>query len=499
VKRTDSISRNRDSYPARLLRALCSAIIPGLGQLAAGVRRRGLVLLGIFLVVSLVGIVIVLRGTGVILGYVVQPKVLLALFFVDVGIMLVRLFAVIDAWLTAKVGALKAVRPSARKMGLTGVGLVLILLLTIAPHAVAGYYTLVSRNLLTSVFVGNHAGSSSTTQPSTAAVGSVGTASLHLDSTQRLTILLIGTDAGYARTGARADSINVATVDLKTGNVAVFGIPRNTAEVPLGKKTAAALKRATYPGIINSLYTVASQYPKIAPNGGDPGAEAIRETASLMLGIPIDYYAVVNLLGLVDMVNAVGGIDINVGTRLHIWTPGLAPGDPEHSYYLSPGIHHFNGVQALDYARSRIDADDYARMRRQRCTLMALLYQNGLAKLTLSFPKIASALEKSVRTSIPIDALPQLINLRGRLKTTQMISLGLGPPDYVGGLNAAGYNIPNIPAIRNAVQAIIADPAKWIADHAQSATTGSSSQSATTGSSSQSATAGSSDCYRVGN
>jgi LCP family protein required for cell wall assembly len=268
-------------------------------------------------------------------------------------------------------------------------------------------------------------------------------------------------------------------VDLKTGNVAMFGIPRNTAETPLGKKTAAALKKTTYHDIINSLYTAGSQHPEIATDGGDPGAEAIQETASLMLGIPIDYYAVVNLLGLVDMVNAVGGIDINVGIRLHLWTPGLAPGDPEHDYYLSPGIHHLDGVHALDFARSRIDADDYARMRRQRCVLMALLYQNGLAKLTLNFPKIASALQKSVVTNIPVGALPQLIGMRGKLKTSDMISVGFGPPDYITGQNAAGYNIPNLPVIRNSVQAVITDPVQWIADQPPSTT------------------AGPGDCYRV--
>jgi polyisoprenyl-teichoic acid--peptidoglycan teichoic acid transferase len=475
VSRTDNHSRGRDSYPARLLRAFCSAIIPGMGQLAAGVRRRGLFLLGIFLVVSLAGVVMVLRGTGAILDYAVQPKVLMTLFFVNIVIMLVRIFSVIDAWSTAKVGALRPVRLSRRKAALTGVGLVLILLLTIAPHAVAGYYTIVSHNLLTSVFAGKDARSSSTTLVSTGASSPADTLPLHLESNQRLTILLIGTDAGYGRAGARADSINVATIDLKTGNVAVFGIPRNMAEIPLGKKTAAALKKTTYHDIINSLYTAGSQHPEIAPDGGDPGAEAVQETASLMLGIPIDYYAVVNLLGLVDMVNAVRGIDINVATRLHIWTPGLAPGDPNHDYYISPGVHHLDGVHALDYARSRIDADDYARMRRQRCVLMALLYQNGLAKLTLSFPKIASALQKSVVTSIPVSALPQLINLRGKPKTTGMIAVGLGPPTYITGQNAAGYNIPNIPVIRSTVRAIITDPVKWVADHPESATAGSSS------------------------
>ena len=496
MRRTDQNSRGRDSYPARLLRALCSAIIPGVGQLVAGARRRGLVLIGVFVVVTLAGFVIVLRGTSFILDYVVQPKVLIVLLLVNIVILLVRMFSVIDAWFTGKAGALKPVRLSARKATLTGVGLVLLLVLTVTPHVVVGYYTIVSHSLLTSVFAGDDAKTSSTQAP-TGLVSSSGAVPLHHASTQRLTILLIGTDAGYGRAGARADSINVASVDLKTGNVAVFGIPRNTAETPLGKKTAAALKTTTYHDIINSLYTIGSQHPEIARDGGDPGAEAVQETASLMLGIPIDYYVVVNLSGLIDMVNAVGGININVPTRLHIWTPGLRPGDPDHDYYISAGTHHLDGVHALDYARSRRDADDYARMGRQRCVLMALLYQNGLAKLTLDFPKIASALQKSVVTSIPVSALPQLINLRGNLKTTQMIAVGLGPPDYISGRNTAGYNIPDVSVIKDTVHEIISDPAQWVADHSQGTTAGSNSQGTTAGSNSQGTTAGSSECYKV--
>ena len=261
-------------------------------------------------------------------------------------------------------------------------------------------------------------------------------------------------------------------MDLQTGNVAVFGIPRNTAETPLGKKTSAALKEKTYHDTINSLYTAASRHPEIATDGGDPGAEAVRETASLMLGIPIDYYVVVNLMGLVDMVDAFGGIDVNVGARLHLWTPGLTPDDPEHDYYLDPGIHHLDGLQALDFARSRKDADDYARMGRQRCVLMGLLYQNSLAKLTLGFPNIAAALQKNVTTDIPVGALPQLVKLRSTVNAGEMISLGLGPPDYVTDLNSDGYNIPNTELIKSAVQEIITHPDRWIADHSQPTTGG---------------------------
>jgi polyisoprenyl-teichoic acid--peptidoglycan teichoic acid transferase len=489
-------SRPRDSYPAKLLRALYSAIIPGVGQLVAGVKRRGFVLLAIFVVVSLAGIVILTRGTDAILTWVVQPKVLLSLLWVNIVIMLVRMFAVIDAWMTPKLGTMKPKRPSNSGVFATGVGLALILVLTVAPHAVAGYYTLVSHDLLTSVFAGNEStttssstsvastsggatdtssvssstsGSSSTSQSTSTSKSTTTTTTVPLKNSQRITVLLIGTDAGYGRTGARADSINIASLDMTTGNVAMFGIPRNTAETPLGPKTAKALKTTTYHEIINSLYTAASKHPEIAADGGDPGAEALLETASLMLGIPIDYYVVVNMLGLADMVDAFGGVDINLKQALHITYAPLNPGEPKKSYVFKVGVNHLDGLEALAFARDRADSSDYVRMGRQRCVLLGLLYQNGAAGLTLKFPKIAAALEKNVKTDIPVGVLPQLLKMRSKIKTSEMISIGFVPPDYISGQNAQGYNKPNLPLIKQTVKTVLQHPDQWLASHPVSA------------------------------
>jgi polyisoprenyl-teichoic acid--peptidoglycan teichoic acid transferase len=477
-------SRPRDSYPARLLRALYSAIIPGVGQLVAGVRRRGFILLGIFLVLSLVGIIILTRGIDTIASWVVQPKVLMALLWVNLAVTLVRLFAVIDAWLTAKAGTLKPVRPSGPGMLLTGVGLVLILIFTVAPHAVAGYYTLVSHRLITTVFddgngskptttttrtasssggsTGSTSGSGTTTQTS---VTSTTAAPVDWGSDGRLTVLLIGSDAGYGRTGARTDSMNVLTIDTKSGNVAMFGLPRNTGDTPLGKKTSAALGMKTYPDLLNSLYAAASAHPEIAPDGGDPGAVALMETASLIVGIPIDYYAMVDMMGLVDMVNALGGIDVNLKTALHITYAPLNPGESKKSYTFNVGVNHLDGLEALAYARDRSDSDDYVRMGRQRCVLMAMLYQNSVTKLTLKFPKIAAALEKSVTTDLPLSTLSELIKLRSKVKTNEMITLGFTPPDWISGYNAKHTNVLDFPKVRAAVKSILADPQAWVAAH----------------------------------
>jgi LCP family protein required for cell wall assembly len=484
----------RDSYPARLLRALYSAIVPGVGQLAAGVRGRGLVMLGIFLALTVAGIIIFLQGTDAVLSYLVRPSVLLAIFVLDIVVLLVRVAAVWDAWRTPKLGAPDPVRPSRTGMAILIAGLVLVFAFTVAPHVAAGYYTLVSRDLLTSVFDGEGT-SSTTTAGATASTaghgdtsttrpgGSTGTTSgssttgatapggtttsvapLDLGGDRRITLLLIGVDETYWRTEVFADSINVATLNLDTGQVAMFGIPRNMVRIPLGQKTAEALGVATFSGLYHALYGEALKHPEIAPNG-NPGAEAIRESAELILGLPIDYYVVVNMLGLVDMVEAFGGVDIKLTSTMHITYHEIIQGEGEQSYVFEAGVNHLNGRQALAFARNRRDSNDYIRMGRQRCVLLGLLYQNSPSGLLLKLPKIAAAIKKNVDTNIPLDALPELIRMRGDIRTDNMIAIGFVPPDYVLYLSEQGYGIPHIALINRTVEAALTDPDRWLRDN----------------------------------
>ena len=93
------------------------------------------------------------------------------------------------------------------------------------------------------------------------------------------------------------------------------------------------------------------------------------------------------MMGLVDMVDALGGIDVNLKKALHITYHSLAEGEPKKSYTFNVGVNHLDGLEALAYARDRSDSDDYVRMGRQRCVIMAMLYQNSVAKLTLQIPE----------------------------------------------------------------------------------------------------------------
>ena len=181
--------------------------------------------------------------------------------------------------------------------------------------------------------------------------------------------------------------------------------------------------------------------------------------------------------GLADLVDAFGGVDINLKSALHITYAPLEAGEKKTSYTFNVGTNHLDGLEALAYARDRSDSSDYTRMGRQRCVLMGLLYQNSVTSSTLKFPKIAAAIEKSVHTNIPVSALPQLIKMRNKVNAGQMISVGFTPPDYT--TDGWGNNIVDIPAVKKTVRAVINDPAGWI--KAQPAST----------------TAASSDCYKV--
>ena len=119
----------------------------------------------------------------------------------------------------------------------------------------------------------------------------------------RLTILFIGADVDETRPGlARNDTTIIASFDLNTGRIALFSLPRNAGNVPLSEEAQKALGVKVYPNLLNALYQAAWKvwklHPELAPEGGDPGAEVVRDMASIVLGIPIDYYAVINMLGL---------------------------------------------------------------------------------------------------------------------------------------------------------------------------------------------------------
>lgn len=302
-------------------------------------------------------------------------------------------------------------------------------------------------------------------RPSTTTTSTVPSTIPPLPGTEddRLTILLVGSDAGYGRTGSRADTIMVMTVGLADGRIALFGIPRNTGSVPLSEAAAEALHKKVYVNLISSLYSDAWEHPELAAGGGDPGAVVVRDTVSMLLGIPVDYYAVVDMGGFVDVIDALGGVTVRVEERLRVRLSPPTPDVPWRVYDIQPGIQTLDGLEALAFARSRTGSSDYVRMGRQRCLIAALLDQTKVTELLVRFPVLVRVVKESVRTDIPIDRLQDLIKMRSDLKTDAMITVGFTPPKYTAGTNALGYNILDQELVRETVRQIIEHPEDVVA------------------------------------
>jgi anionic cell wall polymer biosynthesis LytR-Cps2A-Psr (LCP) family protein len=101
----------------------------------------------------------------------------------------------------------------------------------------------------------------------------------------------------------------VVTINTETGQTSVFGLPRNLGDVPLSSNVADVMGIDIYTGMLKWLYGEAQDYPELAREGEDPGLVAVMGAAEGLLGIPVDYYAMVDMNGFVALVDLLGGIE----------------------------------------------------------------------------------------------------------------------------------------------------------------------------------------------
>ncbi|HWG56615.1 MAG TPA: LCP family protein [Gaiellaceae bacterium] len=431
-----------------------SLLVPGAGHFALGERRRGAVLLAL---------------TGVLLGAValvawswptaVDHRLVAALLSANALLLALRLFAVADAARGAAVAAVAALAA-----------------LTAAPHVAAGYVTVRGYGVLDEVFadaeptdVLAHDGVflSITTPlprwvaPDTWTYGlaeQLGPAELKpvQGSTEVLvaeepaerpwtTILLLGTDEGPGNWGARTDTIILAAIQHGTGRAAAFGIPRNLAQVPLGPK------RTPFKQPLNALYA--------AKGGGAAGASAVKQAVSTLLGVRVDYYALVNLRGFADLVDALGGVRIRVKERLVDEVTRPAWGEPKPKIDVRPGeVRRFYGREALAYVRSRKDSSDYTRMARQRCFLSALANQIDPVRVLRSFGSLARTVETSVSTDVPLSRLPALVRLVAGVDPRQTLTITFGPSYFFARRKDDNHPVPHEGKIQRTVRRAVLEP-----------------------------------------
>jgi LCP family protein required for cell wall assembly len=447
-----------------IVAATLSLLVPGAGQLYAGARRRGFLLLGIATALCFGVLAVVASGPlGIALSLLGRP-LLVAVLIANLAFLALRVFAVVDAW-----------RLGARVT--TGVGAVAIAALTAvaaAPHAAVGYAAVRGYSTLETVFADEEPRDVlpargpflQTIPPRPIKLPK----SRPLADSRRIlveeaeqfdhpwvTMLLIGSDHGPGNAGDRTDTMVVAALQRDTGRAVLLGIPRNLVELPLGGVAARTMPRFKEP--LNALYSFAHTRPELFPGGEDPGATALKQTISRLLGLRVDYYALVTLDGFRDVVDALGGVRIHVKERLvdSVTRPAWGESKPTIDVYAGR-TYQFSGRTALAYVRSRKASSDYRRMARQRCFLSAMADQIDVFTVVRNFRPLTETVEDSVRTDIPLDRVPDVVRLVAGVEPTRTLTETFGLEYFARRRKSDRYPIADLGKIRTTVREAILRP-----------------------------------------
>lgn len=243
----------------------------------------------------------------------------------------------------------------------------------------------------------------------------------------RYNILLMGTDSGPDRSGMRPDAMTVASVDAETGRAVLIGLPRNLEDVPFPKDSV--MKKA-FPDTfdcegcyLNSVNTWANDHAAELGAGDQPGIRATMDAVEEITGLDLSYHALVNMSGFSQLVDAVGGVTVDVQERTAIG--GI--GSPIRGF-IEPGERKLTGDQALWYSRSRVLNNDFSRMGRQKCVMTAMLRELSPQTVLLNVEKIAKSGEALLSTDIPARDLNVFMDLALKAKAQTISSVSLVPP-----------------------------------------------------------------------
>ncbi len=238
------------------------------------------------------------------------------------------------------------------------------------------------------------------------------------DGSSRVTLLVMGLDYRDWESGSgapRSDSMMLVTIDPITHLAGMLSIPRDLwVEIPGFDHNR-----------INTAYMLGEAYRM--PGGGPALA---RQTVEDVVGVPINFYAVIDFKAFERMIDEIGGIDVLVDEPIRIAPIGRM------SINLEAKAYHFDGAQALAYARVRKAAgDDFGRARRQQRVILAVLDRvvgfDMLPTLITRAPTLYQELASGVRTDLSLDQMVSLGWLAVQIEKANIRSGVIGPPNMV--------------------------------------------------------------------
>ena len=472
--------------------AFLSLIFPGLGHAYAGAPTRALLFATPpILLIALTGGIVIRMGQFQLLGAFLQ--LVGAIFAFNLIALVYRLIAIVDAYRVTEYLNAYAASGDGRlgkarmpKNPLSLAGLAAVILVMASAHVVVARYDLLAQDALGScIFVdeGSDTGcdtadasptpvdsndvnpTDTPTDAPTPDPSLLGTPVPSVDippwdGKERLNILLIGSDE--QRGGHNTDTMIVVSVDPVTKQVAMFSLPRDTVDVPVPPGPAQRVWGRDYGQKINSFFANNRRRSDLWPgNDRTRGYNALKSILGELYDLKIRYFVEVNFDGFKKVVDAVGGVTVNVQVPV---SDDEFPGTTGRTQrlYIPSGLQHMDGEQALRYARSRHTSTDFDRGARQQRLLLSLRQQADPQALIPKLPELVAALKSTVRTDIPVSQLDELLGLASQVDTANIRSYVFAPPLYSQDTCADPRGcivVPNITRIKQAVKnAFTADP-----------------------------------------
>ena len=243
--------------------------------------------------------------------------------------------------------------------------------------------------------------------------------------TSRVTILFNGVDAttGVGDRGNQIlyDSDLVVSYDPDTNSLQMISVPRDAASLPYYfKMSAPRTKLNTIPTNVKAGYIKSPDAPYTT----------LLKEISYLVGLPINYYAVMDFTGFIKMIDTVGGIDV---------TNAAAIDDPTYDWLdnvhfgfkLAAGLQHLDGKNALAYVRSRHSAgdNDFGRSARQQEVLIDLLRKMAEPDQIVNFPSLIETLGASVTTNFPADKVADFVAIGQSIPKDKISQVVLDPSD----------------------------------------------------------------------
>ena len=394
-------------------------------------RRHPVLGLTLFVLGVLVPIVLLARlyaNRSDLIGFALDPKFLMIVTGTSLAAVLVRLGAIAEVF--------SAHRRSPGIVSRSALATVVVIALGLPAYWVA-LRANEARSVVSTVFAGGS--SEPLYEPAGATV----------DQNQFTNILLFGGDAGPGRWGLRTDTMILVTVHEPTGRTALVSIPRNLTQVQFPPNSPLA---AQYPNgfddLANAIFPRVSTNEELMAYYGRDGLQAegvaVAEALGYSLNISVDDFALVDMQGFTEVIDAVGGVTLELTSSVPL--PPSLPGERELPPSIGPGLIAMDGAMAIAYARSRYADSDYQRMGRQRQLLAAIGSQVSATEALTGFSKVTGVLDESMRTSLSSSEFSSLLDRLGDNSAIRE-SVGLVPPLIQPGN-------PDYEQIRNIIAAV---------------------------------------------